>query len=86
MSEDFRAMPAKSLLVLQAAVADAGGKLGVQVSRARVMEQTGISEVEEFERIAKYLDEQGYIADGVNRYELFLLTLRGIGVGAAGGN
>ena len=83
MSEEFRAMPEQALLVLQAAVADAGGELGVHVSRAQVMEQTGISDLEEYVRIAEYLDEQGYIAEGVNRYEFFVLTLRGIGVGGA---
>jgi hypothetical protein len=84
MSEEIGAMPEKSLLVLQAAVADAGGELGVHVSRARVMRQSGISNLEEFVRIAEYLDERGYIAEGVNQYELFVVTLRGIGVGAGG--
>ena len=84
MSEAIGAMPEKALLVLQAAVADAGGELGVHVSRARVMRQSGISNLEEFVRIAEYLDERGYIAEGVNQYELFVVTLRGIGVGAGG--
>jgi hypothetical protein len=84
MSEEIGAMPEKGLLVLQAAVADAGGELGVHVSRARVMRQSGISNLEEFVRIAEYLDERGYIAEGVNQYELFVVTLRGIGVGAGG--
>ena len=84
MSEEIGAMQEKGLLVLQAAVADAGGELGVHVSRARVMRQSGISNLEEFVRIAEYLDERGYIAEGVNQYELFVVTLRGIGVGAGG--
>src|SRR5215211_3835688 len=84
MSEETRAMPEKALLVLRAAAADAGGELGVHVSRARVMQQTGISDLEEFVRLAQYLAERGYIAEGVNRYELFVLTLRGIGVSAGG--
>lgn len=46
------------------------------------MQQTGISDLEEFVRLAQYLAERGYIAEGVNRYELFVLTLRGIGVSA----
>jgi hypothetical protein len=82
MSEETRAMPEKALLVLRAAAADAGGELGVHVSRARVMQQTGISDLEEFVRLAQYLAERGYIAEGVNRYELFVLTLRGMGVSA----
>jgi hypothetical protein len=84
MSEETGAMPEKALLVLRAAVADAGGELGVHVSRARVMRQAGISDVEEFVRVAEYLAGRGYIAEGVNRYELFVVTLRGIGVGAGG--
>ena len=84
MSKEKGAMPEKALLVLQAAVADAGGELGVHVSRARVMRQSGISNLEEFVRIAEYLDERGYIAEGINQYELFVVTLRGIGVGAEG--
>jgi hypothetical protein len=48
------------------------------------MRQSGISNLEEFVRIAEYLDERGYIAEGVNQYELFVVTLRGIGVGAGG--
>ena len=81
MREESGAMPEEALHVLQAAVADAGGQLGVYVSRARVMHQTGITDLEEFVRIAEYLAERGYIAEGVNRYELFVVTLRGIGAG-----
>jgi acetyl-CoA carboxylase beta subunit len=71
-----------ALSVLRAAVADAGGDLGVYVSRARVMEQTGITDLEEFVRVAEYLAERGFIAEGVNRYELFVVTLKGIGAGS----
>jgi hypothetical protein len=71
-----------ALSVLRAAVADAGGDPGVYVSRARVMEQTGITDLEEFVRMAEYLAERGFIAEGVNRYELFVVTLRGIGAGS----
>ena len=48
------------------------------VSRAQVMEQTSVSDLEEFERIAEDLAEQGFIDEGVNRYEFFVVTLRGI--------
>ncbi len=48
-------MPEEALLVLRAAAADAGGELGVHVSRARVMQQTGIFDLEEFVRLAQYL-------------------------------
>ena len=69
-------LPEKALLVLQAAVADAGGDPGVHVSRARLMEQTAITDLEEFVGVAEYLAERGFIDEGVNRYELFV-TLRG---------
>ena len=46
------------------------------------MEQTGLTDLEEFVRVAEYLAERGFIAEGVNRYELFVVTLRGIGAGS----
>ena len=76
------AMKRLALSVLRAAVADAGGDPGVHVSRARVMEQIGITDLEVFVRVAEYLAERGFIAEGVNRYELFIVTLRGIGAGS----
>jgi hypothetical protein len=82
MSEETGAMSEKALHIIRAAVADAGDEPGVYVSRARVMEQTGVSDLEEFERIAEDLDERGFIDEGVNRYEFFVVTLRGIGAGA----
>jgi hypothetical protein len=75
------AMPERALRVLQAAIADAGGQPGVHVSRARVMQQAGISELEEFSQIVDYLAGQGFIAEGVNDYDLFSVTLRGIAAG-----
>jgi hypothetical protein len=74
----------KALLVLRAAVADTGGDPEVHVSRARIMEQAGITDLEEFVGVAEYLAERGFIAEGVNRYELFVVTLRGIGAGSGG--
>ena len=82
MSEETGAMSEKALHILRAAVADAGDEPGVYVSRARVMEQTGASDLEEFERIAQDLAERGFIDEGVNRYEFFMVTLRGIAAGA----
>ena len=54
----------------------------MHVSRARIMEQAGITDLEEFVGVAEYLAERGFIAEGVNRYELFVVTLRGIGAGS----
>jgi hypothetical protein len=45
------------------------------------MEQTGVGDLEEFERIAQDLAERGFIDEGVNRYEFFVGTLRGIAAG-----
>jgi len=82
MSEETGTMSEKALHILRAAVADARGEPGVYVSRARVMEQTGVCDLEEFERIAEDLAERGFIDEGVNRYEFFMVTLRGIGASA----
>ena len=82
MSEETGAMSEKALHILRAAVNDAGDEPGVYVSRARVMEQTGVGDLEEFERIAQDLAERGFIDEGVNRYEFFMVTLRGIAAGA----
>ena len=57
------------------------GEPGRYVSRARVIEQTNISSVEEFERIAEHLAQRGFITEGVNDYEFFVLTLEGIAEG-----
>ena len=53
----------------------------MHVSRARVMQQADVSELEEFSQIVDYLAGQGFIAEGVNDYDLFTVTLRGIAVG-----
>ena len=83
MSEETGALSEKALHILRAAVADARGEPGVYVSRARVMEQTGVSDLEEFERIAEDLAERGIIDERINRYEFFMVTLRGIAASAA---
>src|SRR5215210_5420878 len=82
MSEETGAMSEKALHILRAAVNDAGDEPGVYVSRARVIGHTGVSDLEEFERIAQDLAERGFIDEGVNHYEFFVVTLRGIAAGA----
>jgi hypothetical protein len=84
MSESGAALPEeeKALEVLQAAVAEARGQPGVYVSRAQVMQQVEVSKLEEFVRIAEYLAGRGFIAEGVNRYDLFTVTLKGIAAGS----
>ncbi len=78
---DVGAMQERALRVLLAAITDAGGKTWVHVSRARVMQQAEVSDLEEFLEIAEYLARQGFIAEGVNNYDLFTVTLRGIAAG-----
>jgi hypothetical protein len=82
VSEEAGQLPEKALLVLQAAGADAGRDPGVHVSRARIMEQTAITDLEEFVGVAEYLAKRGFIAEGVNRYKSFVVTLRGIDAGS----
>jgi hypothetical protein len=79
---EAEAMPAKARQVLQAAVVEAEGEPGVYVARALVMQRANISGLEEFLRIAEYLAGLGFIAEGVNDYEFFVLTLEGIAAGA----
>ena len=81
MSEAERARE-EALRVLRVAVEEARGEPGVYVSRARVMEQTNITDLGRFYRIARYLAGQELIAEGVNDYEFFELTLKGIAAGA----
>ena len=72
----------EALRVLRVAVEEARGAPGTYVSRARIMEQTNITDLADFSRIAHYLAGQGFIAEGVNDFEFFELTLEGIAVGA----
>jgi hypothetical protein len=81
MSED-EAIRDEALRVLRAAVEEAKGEPGTYVSRARVMEQTHITDLGEFSRIAHHLAGRGLIAEGVNDYEFFELTLEGLAQGA----
>lgn len=76
------AIQEKALRVLRAAVLDAGSEPGTHVSRARVMQEAGISDPGEFVRIARYLAERRLIDEGVNDYEFFVVTLEGIAAGA----
>ena len=80
MSEEG-AIQEKALRVLQVAVEEARGEPGTYVSRARIMEQTNFSGVDEFEKVARYLARRGFITEGVNDYEFFVLTLEGIAEG-----
>jgi hypothetical protein len=78
---EAEAIQEKALRVLQVAVVEARDEPGTYVSRARVMQQTNISDVGEFRAIAEYLARRGFITEGVNDYEFFVLTLEGIAEG-----
>ena len=72
----------KAHRVLRAAVVEARGEPGVYVSRDRVMQQTNVSDPEEFLRIAEHLAERGFVAEGDEDYGFFVVTLEGIAEGA----
>ena len=67
----------KALRVLEAAVAEAGAKPNEHVFALPVMRRAGVSNVE-FRSAARYLDEQGSIAEGADDYETFVVTPEGI--------
>jgi hypothetical protein len=67
----------KARRVLGAAVAEAEGKPNEVVFALPVMRRAGVSNVE-FRRVANYLDEQGWIAEGRGEYETFVVTPEGV--------
>ena len=67
----------KARRVLEAAVADAEGRPGERVFALPVMRRAGVTNAE-FRRAARYLDEQGWIAEGREDYETFVVTSEGV--------
>ena len=67
----------KARRVLEAAVAEAGEKPDEHVFALPVMRRAGVSNVE-FRSAAAYLDEQGWISEGADDYETFVVTPEGI--------
>jgi hypothetical protein len=67
----------KARRVLEAAVAEAGEKPDEHVFALPVMRRAGVSNVE-FRSAAAYLDEQGWISEGADDYETFVITPEGI--------
>jgi hypothetical protein len=67
----------KARRVLEAAVAETEGKPGEPVFALPVMRKAGVTNVE-YRRAARYLDEQGWIAEGREDYETFVLTSEGL--------
>ena len=62
--------------VLGAAVAEAEGKPDEHVFALPVMRRASVTNVE-FRTAARYLDEQGWIAEGRDDYETFVVTSEG---------
>ena len=67
----------KARRVLGAAVAEAEGKPDQHVFALPVMRRAGVTNAE-FRRAARYLDEQGWIAEGRDDYETFVVTSEGV--------
>jgi hypothetical protein len=67
----------KARRVLEAAVAEADEKPDEHVFALPVMRRAGVSNVE-FRSAARYLDEQGWISEGADDYETFVVTPEGV--------
>jgi hypothetical protein len=64
--------------VLQAAAVEAHGRPGAYVTEDRVMQRANMADTEHFRTIAKYLEEQGWIAEVDADYGVFVVTTSGI--------
>ena len=64
--------------VLQAAAVEATGRPGAYVTQEGVMQRTNMVDAEHFRTIARYLEEQGWIADADAEYGFFVVTTSGI--------
>ena len=64
--------------VLQAAAVEAFGRPGVYVTRERVMGRAAMVELSMFQRIAEYLEEEGWIAEADADYGMFTVTVEGL--------
>ena len=67
----------KARRVLGAAVAEAEGKPDQHVFALPVMRRAGVTNAE-FRAAARYLDEQGWLAEGADDYEIFVVTSEGV--------
>ena len=64
--------------VLQAAAVEPFGGPGVYMTRSRIMERAGMSDLTMFLAIAEYLEERGWIAEADADYGVFVLTPEGL--------
>jgi hypothetical protein len=63
---------------LQAAAVEAHGRAGVYVTQEGVMQRANMVDAEHFRTIARYLQEQGWIADADAEYGVFMVSAAGI--------
>jgi hypothetical protein len=63
---------------LQAAAVEANGRAGAYVTREGVMQRVNMVDAQHFRTIARYLEEQGWIADAEADYGVFMVTGAGI--------
>jgi hypothetical protein len=64
--------------VLQAAAVEANGRAGAYVTQESVMQRANMVDAQHFSTIARYLEEQGWIADAEADYGVFMVTGAGI--------
>ena len=64
--------------VLLAVVVEAQARPGAYVIQEHVMQQANMVDAEHFRTIARYLEEQGWIADAEADYGVFMVTGAGI--------
>ena len=64
--------------VLQAAAVEANGIPGAYVTPEGVMQRANMVDAEHFRTIARYLQEQGWIADAEADYGVFVVSASGI--------
>jgi hypothetical protein len=62
--------------VFQAAAVEANGRAGAYVTQEAVMQRANMVDAQHFRTIARYLEEQGWIADA--DYGAFVVTGSGI--------
>jgi len=77
--EGIRARPWETARrVSQAAAVEAHGRPGAYVAQDRVMQRANMADTEHFRTIARYLEEQGWIAQADADYGVFVVTASGI--------
>ena len=77
--EEARARPWETARrVLQAAAVEANGIPGAYVTQEGVMQRANMVDAQHFRTIARYLQEQGWIAEADAEYGVFVVTASGI--------